>query len=223
MGYTRVRFIDDGAETRSELYGREIAAPPSAGTRVEKSLDAPRGARTHACRVETLLDARLAAGAPDPCENSVEFIIAIGDNQARSRCYARALQQGWTPATLIHPSATVSPHSEISPGCVVLPRAVVNAGAVVGQNSIINTGAVVEHDCRLSSHVHISPAATLGGAVHVDAFAHVGIGACVLPGCRIGAGSIVGAGAVILTSIPEAVTAAGVPARILSRSKAGAR
>jgi len=155
MGYTRVRFIDDGAETRSELYGREIAAPPSAGTRVEKSLDATRGARTHACRVETLLDARLAAGAPDPCENSVEFIIAIGDNQARSRCYARALQQGWTPATLIHPPRQSRPQRDL-PGCVVLPRAVVNAGAVVGQNSIINTGAVVEHDCRLSSHVHIS-------------------------------------------------------------------
>ena len=34
---------------------------------------------------------------------------------------------------------------------------------------------------------------------------------------------VFGDGAVILTSIPEAVTAAGVPARILSRSKAGAR
>jgi sugar O-acyltransferase (sialic acid O-acetyltransferase NeuD family) len=160
-----------------------------------------------------------------PSMNSsiVEFIAAIGDNRARSRCYSRGLQQGWIPATLIHPSAEVSPHSEISPGCVVLPRAVINAGAVIGLNCIINTGAIVEHDCRLSGHVHISPSATLGGNVQVGAFAHVGIGACVLPGCRIGEGSIVGAGAVILTSIPEAVTAVGVPARVLSRSKAGAR
>src|SRR5260370_39773880 len=187
MGYTHIRFIDDGATERPELYGCPIAAPPG------------------------------------PSGNAVEFIVAIGDNRARASCYARALEQGWTPATLIHPSAVVSPHSEISPGCVVLPRAVINAGAVVGLTSIVNTGAIVEHDCRLSSHVHISPSATLGGAVEVGAFAHVGIGACVLPGCRIGADSIVGAGAVILASIPDAVTAAGVPARILSRSKAGAR
>ncbi len=182
MGYTRIRFIDDCAAARPELYGCAIAAPP--------------------------VDIQVTGAA-------VEFIVAIGDNHARSRCYARALRQGWTAATLIHPSVEV--------GCVVLPRAVINAGAVVGLNSIVNTGAIVEHDCRLLSHVHISPSATLGGGVEVGAFAHVGMGACVLPGCRIGADSIVGAGAVILASIPDAVTAAGVPARILSRSKAGAR
>jgi len=153
----------------------------------------------------------------------VEFIVAIGDNRARFRCYSQGLQQGWIPATLIHSSAEVSPHCEISPGCVVLPRAVINAGSFVGPNCIINTGAIVEHDCRLSGHVHISPAATLGGNVQVGAFAHVGIGACVLPGCQIGEGSIIGAGSVILTSIPDEVTAVGVPARILSLSKAGAR
>jgi sugar O-acyltransferase (sialic acid O-acetyltransferase NeuD family) len=194
VGYTRVRFVDDCAAARPALYGCAIAAPP--------------------------VDSQLTGAA---VEFAVEFMVAIGDNRARARCYARALQLGWTPATLIHPSAEVSPHSEISPGCVVLPRAVINAGALVGPNSIINTGAIVEHDCRLSSHVHISPAATLGGAVEVGAFALVGIGACVLPGCRIGADSIVGAGAVVLASIPDAVTAAGIPARILSRSKAGAR
>ncbi len=194
MGYSRIRLIDDCAPTRAELYGCGIAAPP-----VDMQ---PTGAAV---------------------EFAVEFVVAIGDNRARARCYSRALRQGWTPATLIHPSAEVSPHSEISPGCVVLPRAVINAGAVVGLNSIVNTGAIVEHDCRLLRHVHISPSATLGGGVEVGAFAHVGMGACVLPGCRIGADSIVGAGAVILASIPDAVTAAGVPARILSRSKAGAR
>jgi acetyltransferase EpsM len=194
MGYTRVRFIDDCPPAFAELYGCPIGAPP---VDVERS----------GVAVEFV---------------GVEFIVAIGDNHARSGCYSRGLRQGWTPATLIHPAAVVSPHSEISPGCVVLTRAVVNAGAVIGLNCIINTGAIVEHDCRLSSHVHISPAATLGGSVEAGAFAHVGIGACVLPGCRIGAGSIVGAGAVVLTSVPEAVTVAGVPARILSRSKAGA-
>lgn len=190
LGYTRVRFIDDCAPARSELYGCGIAAPP--------------------------IDIQVSGG-------TVEFIVAIGDNRARAHCYSRGLQQGWIPATLIHPSAEVSPNSEISPGCAVLPRAVINAGAVIGLNCIINTGAIVEHDCRLSGHVHISPSATLGGNVQVGAFAQVGIGACVLPGCRIGAGSIVGAGAVVLTSIPEGVTAVGVPARILRFSKAGAR
>jgi sugar O-acyltransferase (sialic acid O-acetyltransferase NeuD family) len=154
---------------------------------------------------------------------SMQFIVAIGDNRARSECYSRALRQGWRAATIIHPSAVVSSFSEISPGCAILPRAVINAGAVIGPNCIINTGAIVEHDCRISTHVHISPSATLGGNVQVGELAHVGIGACVLPGVSIGAASAVGAGAVVLASIPEAVTAVGVPARILSRPRPSAQ
>jgi sugar O-acyltransferase (sialic acid O-acetyltransferase NeuD family) len=250
MGYTRIRFIDDCAAARAELYGCGIAAPPvdvqgsgqelinlaglkrMVGWTPWSAADALAGlgGAVHAgsARLRSRPGGRLRTrGAAPPIQSknssTVEFIVAIGDNRARAHCYSRGLRQGWTPATLIHPSAEISPHSEISPGCVVLPRAVINAGAVIGPNCIINTGAIVEHDCRIAGHAHISPAATLGGNVQVDAFAHVGIGACVLPGSRIGSGSIAGAGAVILTSIPEGVTAVGVPARILSRSKAGAR
>jgi len=150
-----------------------------------------------------------------------EFIVAIGDNHARAHCYSQALRRGWTPATLIHPSAIISPHSKISPGCMILPGAVVNAGVIIGLDCIINTGAVVEHDCRIFGHAHISPSATLGGNVQIGSFAHVGMGAAVLPGCCVGADAVIGAGAVILTDIPDAVTAVGVPGRIVQKSRAG--
>ena len=234
MGYTRIRFIDDCACTPAELYGCEIAAAPvddpklMVGRTPWSAADALVGlcGATHdvSARLGSRPGGRLRTrGSAPPNSSTVEFIVAIGDNRARACCYSRGLQQGWNPVTLIHPSAEVSPRSEISPGCAVLPRAVINAGAFIGPNCIINTGAIVEHDCRIAGHAHISPSATLGGAVQVGAFAHVAIGACVLPGCVIGAGSIVGAGAVVLTSIPEEVTAVGVPARILSPLKAGAR
>jgi sugar O-acyltransferase (sialic acid O-acetyltransferase NeuD family) len=145
------------------------------------------------------------------------FIIAVGDNRTRARCFQRALENGLLSTALVHSSAILAPSVSIGSGTVVMPGAIVNAGAVIGENCIINSGAVVEHDCRISAHVHISPRVVLGGGVSIGCFAHVGIGATVLPGATVGEESIVGAGAVVLRQVPARCTVVGVPARALLR------
>jgi acetyltransferase-like isoleucine patch superfamily enzyme len=51
--------------------------------------------------------------------------------------------------------------------------------------------------------------------VHVEAQADIGTGAILLPGVRIGKGSIVGAGAVVTRDVPAYAIVAGVPARFV--------
>lgn len=51
--------------------------------------------------------------------------------------------------------------------------------------------------------------------VRIERGADVGVNAVVLPGVTIGAGSIVGAGAVVTRDVPPLAVVAGVPARIL--------
>jgi acetyltransferase-like isoleucine patch superfamily enzyme len=51
--------------------------------------------------------------------------------------------------------------------------------------------------------------------VRIERGADVGVNAVVLPGVTIGAGSIVGAGAVVTRDVPPRAVVAGVPARIL--------
>lgn len=159
-------------------------------------------------------------GGPEQLPRFVEsdFVVALGDNRTRARCFARALRNGLWPAALVHSSAVISPSAEIRPGTVVLPGAIVNAGVVVGENCIINSGAVIEHDCRIEAHVHIAPRAVLGGGVSVGPFSHVGMGAIVLPGARVGEESVVGAGAVVLKEAPAHCTVVGVPAKVLSHA-----
>ena len=53
--------------------------------------------------------------------------------------------------------------------------------------------------------------------VHIGARTWLGRGVVVLPGVRIGAGTIVGAGSVVARDLPDDVVAVGVPARVVRR------
>lgn len=61
--------------------------------------------------------------------------------------------------------------------------------------------------------MHISPGAHLAGNVTVGEGTHIGVGVSVIPGCKIGEWSVIGAGAVVVEDIPPRVVAVGVPAR----------
>ncbi|MHA6486783.1 acetyltransferase [Bacillus cabrialesii] len=146
----------------------------------------------------------------------VLFLIAIGNNSVRKHLTERLGLKKEDFITLIHPSAIVSKSAVIGEGTVIMAGAIIQADARIGAHCIINTGAVAEHDNQLSDYVHLSPRVTLSGAVAVQEGAHIGTGANVIPQLTIGSWSIVGAGSAVIRSIPDRVTAAGAPARIIS-------
>lgn len=146
--------------------------------------------------------------------SGVAVIVAIGDNEARGRVHTSLSNQGWRLATVIHPTAWVSPSANVAVGVFVGAGAVVQAQADVGVGAIINSRAVIEHHCKVASFAHVAPGAALGGGAHVDAGALIGMQATVLPRVRIGERAIVGAGAVVTREVKGASTVIGVPARV---------
>lgn len=148
---------------------------------------------------------------PDGCT----AILAIGSNTIRRRLAHQFDSLTW--ATLIHPAATVHNSVRLGPGCVVFAGAVIQPDTELGVHVIVNTGASVDHDCRIGDFVHIAPGARLAGTVWIGEGSLMGIGSCAAPNTRIGAYAIVGAGGAVTENIPEAVVAAGVPARIIKR------
>lgn len=135
---------------------------------------------------------------------------AIGDAGIRRRWHADHAEHA---ATIVHPSATVSPSAEIGVGTFVGPRAVINARATIGEGVIVNSGAIVEHDARIGAFTHLAPGAiALGNATIGDAVL-LGANSTVLPTIRVGDRAMIGAGSVVTHEVAHDVRAFGNPAR----------
>lgn len=139
-----------------------------------------------------------------------EFVIGIGDNNARKRI---ASNMNCKFACLIHPTAIVSPSANLGEGTVVMPNAVVNASSTIGKHCIINTSSVVEHDCRLGDYVHISPGAVLCGTVDIGNLCHIGAGATVKNNISITDNCVIGLAAGVVKNITEPGIYVGVPTK----------
>ena len=96
------------------------------------------------------------------------FIPAFGNNAFRVEWINRIEESGGQLATLIHPTAYISPTATINPGTVVLPHAIINTDVVVGKGCIINLGAIVDHGCILEEGVHICLGAIVKGENRIE-------------------------------------------------------
>ena len=138
--------------------------------------------------------------------------VGIGDNDIRERiCNRLAIK--YKLATVIAPSAYISPRAVIAPGTFIGPQAVVQTGAAVGYGTIINTGATVDHDCDIGAFAHIAPGVNLCGNVTVGFNTLIGVGSSVIPMTVIGKNSIVAGGSSVCNDLDSNGIYAGNPAK----------
>jgi acetyltransferase EpsM len=120
-------------------------------------------------------------------------------------------------ATVVHPSAVVSPSARLGAGCIVSPGVVVGAHSAVGAHVILNRGVLVGHHTRVGSYATLSPAANVAGCVEIGDAAYIGMGSIVIDRRTVGAGALVAAGAVVVRDVPDGTRVQGVPARAVER------
>lgn len=143
-------------------------------------------------------------------------VLAIGDNKEREEMFYYVKELGFTVTTLIHPTAFTEKSILLGEGTLVCAGVVLSTEVKVGENSIINTGALVDHETKIGNHVHVGPGVVISGRVDVGDYSFLGVGTRVIDKIKIGRNVVAGAGSVVINNIPNNVTVAGVPARVIS-------
>lgn len=115
--------------------------------------------------------------APYVAPNYDGVIIAIGNNALRQELTNELERfENISIATLIHPTAYVSPSTIIGIGTVVEPKAIVNARSKIGSGCIISVGAIVDHDCSIGHYSHINAGAICMAGSKVEVLTKVNAG-----------------------------------------------
>lgn len=135
----------------------------------------------------------------------------------RSRFAKDAEQYGMNFATLVHPSASISPSCELGPGTLISRGVVIAALARLGRHVFVNRSASIGHHTKVGDFCTIQPGVTIAGACDIRASVYVGVGATIIEQVKVGAESFVTAGSLIRKTVPENVQIAGNPARIIRR------
>lgn len=140
-------------------------------------------------------------------------LLAIADPGAKQALAARLDGAGARYATLVHPSAEVSPSVRLGPGVIVNAGAAIVYEADIGAHVTVNLNATVGHHVAVGEFATIAPGANILGKAAVGARAQIHANAVVLPRVTVGEGAVVGAGSVVLHDVADGVTVFGNPAR----------
>jgi len=117
---------------------------------------------------------------------------------------------------------------KIGKNCNIGSRVEIGCGTIIGNNSRISSGVFLPSKSRIGNDVFIAPNVTFTDDRYprannphyyaqppiLEDGCSVGAGSVILPGVRIGAGALVGAGSVVTKDVPPKSHVRGEPARI---------
>ncbi len=130
----------------------------------------------------------------------------------------------WSPpdlskAAFVANNATVMGKVEVGIGASIWYGTVVRGDVeqiMIGDHTNVQDGAVLHGDpgipTVLEAHVTVGHRAVIHSA-YIERGCLIGIGAVILNGVRVGAGSMIGAGSIVTKDVPPSSLVVGVPAK----------
>lgn len=148
---------------------------------------------------------RMRGDIPD-----LKIALAIDDPHTRARLYTHYGSEA--VVSLRSPHAYVSSRASVGHGSIVQRGVTVMPNVQVGKACKINVNGTLHHDVKVGDFSTIAPGAHLLGNVVIEENVYVGAASTIRQRCRIGAGAIIGAGAVVVRDVPPGEVVVGVPA-----------
>jgi sugar O-acyltransferase (sialic acid O-acetyltransferase NeuD family) len=151
----------------------------------------------------------------DHNDNNLECVCAIGTCETRKQVVERLQKLGVNFCNAIHPSVIMSEFVELGNDVIICAGSILTVNIRIGDHVHIDTNCTVMHDAVIESYCRLNPGVKINGNNYLAEGAYIGTGATFIQGVSIGSWSTIGAGAVVIDSIPEKVVAIGVPAKVV--------
>lgn len=117
-------------------------------------------------------------------------------------------------ATIIHPSAFISPNAVIGPGCFVMANCYIGPQTVLEKSVYVMANCVIGHNDFIGRFCHISAGATISSYVKIGEATDICLAAAVLEKVQIGSYCVIGAKALLTKSTGDSELYMGIPARL---------
>jgi tetrahydrodipicolinate N-acetyltransferase len=88
------------------------------------------------------------------------------------------------------------------------------SGCTIGNFNTINNSVLIGHRVKIMNYVWISPMSNILGEVIIEDEVFIGGSVTILPRIKIGKGSTIGDGAVVINDVKPNTFVAGVPAKV---------
>lgn len=146
--------------------------------------------------------------------------LAIGDGRVRAKLAEKCEVAGVKFIGVRAENCMVLDESPIAEGMILCGFATITSNATIGRHFHGNIYSYVAHDCVIGDFVTFAPGVMCNGNVHIEDHAYIGAGAVLRQGkpgrpLIVGAGAVVGMGAVVTKDVPPGVTVIGNPAKPL--------
>ena len=152
-------------------------------------------------------------------------LITIGDNWSRYKVHQQIIFiiPDFVFVNAIHPSVVIGNTTKIGVGVVAMAGCIFNPKAVIGNFTFFATGAQIEHDNVVHDYASVSAGSVTGGYVTLGKFSAITLGVTVIDRIEIGENTVIGAGSLVVKSMPANVLAYGSPAKIIRNRFLGER
>lgn len=148
--------------------------------------------------------------------SATELAIGIGSPAARRNIVA-ALPRDTVFPVLVHPSVQRSRRVEIGAGTVICAGSILTCDIRLDEHVQLNLATTVGHDCHLKKFVTTAPSVNISGTCTLGEATYIGTNACLREGLTVPAETVIGMGAVVVSSPAEAGIYVGNPAKRIQK------